>query len=407
MNKKLLNAGEEKIISYIRENRDELFCRLSDLVNIDTVNYRTYGNENNGQDYLEKICTELGLTVDRFAPETVPGVCGHRDYRPGRGADSRANLVAFMDGETTKETIMLASHMDTEYLGDEEKWTDSPLSGAIKNGKLYGRGSADDKSGIAVSWYIMKAFKDCGILPPRNLMLAAYSDEEAGGVNGALALALKYPSDFCINLDSGGFETEAPGGGCFKLKIKSLKNDKAVASVFDVFRGVNLVVEKLEELSNRPKTHIRLSNVQAGMGGVKEGVVNLAIFTDMTKEVCQEELDNICNELKGEFEKLDLATEGFKLTTRFFIYGETSADSKEAEILAEILKEETGEYPDTNGKNLSDLSLIMAYGCKNSFNYGVPRGSKEGGGAHQPNEHAVLDELVRLAENVALVIMRS
>ena len=181
----------------------------------------------------------------------------------------------------------------------------------------------------------------------------------------------------------------------------------AVASVFDVFRGVNLVVEKLEELSNRPKTHIRLSNVQAGMGGVKEGVVNLAIYTDMTKEVCQEELDNICNELKGEFEKLDLATEGFKLTTRFFIYGETSADSKEAEILAEILKEETGEYPDTNGKNLSDLSLIMAYGCKNSFNYGVPRGSKEGGGAHQPNEHAVLDELVRLAENVALVIMRS
>lgn len=407
MDKKLRNDNEKKIIEYIRKNREEMFDTLSELVKIDTVNYRTHGNENNGQNYLEKLCAELGLVADRFSPDLVQGVKGHRDYNPGRSADSRDNLVAIMEGENTAETIMLASHMDTEYLGDEDKWTDSPLSGVVKNGKLYGRGSADDKSGIAVSWYIMKAFKDCAILPPRNLMLAAYSDEESGGGNGALALALKYPCDFCINLDSGGFEREAQGGGCFKIIIRSTKNDKAVASVFDVFKGVNLVVEKLKELSERPKTHIRLSNAQAGKGGVKEGTVNLAVYTDMTKEECQKALDNICKELEDEFKKLDLATDGFKLTTRFFIYGETPSDSKEAEILAEILKEETGEYPDTRGKNLSDLSLIMAYGCKNSFNYGVPRGSEEGGGAHQPNEHVVLDELVKLAENVALVIMRA
>lgn len=406
MGVKLYNEIEERFIKYVEEHQSELYTCLSELVKIDTVNYKTYGNENNGQDYLEKICKDLGLKVDRFAPESISGLSQHRDYMPGRSADKRDDLVAILEGQDKSKSVMLASHMDTETFGPIEKWNDDPFSGIIKDGKIYGRGAGDDKSGIAISWFIMKAFKDLGIVPKKNIVLGSYSDEEGGGGNGALALALKYPSDFCISLDSSGFETEALGGGCFRLVLNSYKKDKSIASVFDVFEGVNKVVEKLSVLNGQGKTTIRLSSAQAGIGGIKEGVVNIAIYTDMTKEESQDKLDNICKELQDDFKRLSLSTEGFKLTTRYFIYGETPKDSAESKILSEIIRDETGEYPDTKGSCLSDLSLLMAYGCKNSFNYGIPRGSSDGGGAHQPNEHARCDELLKLTKNIALVLLR-
>ena len=398
---------ENKIISYIDENKEVLFEQLSNLVKIDTQNFYSDGKENDGQDYFEKICQELGLKTDRFAPDSVEGLTENEDYNHGRNTDKRENLVAIYEGKNKKGGIMLAAHMDTEAVGDLSKWSDSPFSGLIKDDKIYGRGSGDDKFGLAVAWFLIKAFKECGFAPERNILIGSYIDEEGGGGNGALGLALKYPCDCVLNLDASRFETEALGGGCFSLKIKSTKNDIGIASVFDVFGGVKLVVEKLEELNKREKTTIRLANAQAGAGGIKEGTINIAIYTNMTKEETQGELDKICRDLAPRFGELNLATDGFELTTRFFIYGETDSGSKEAKILSELIKEETGKYPDTTGTCLSDLSLILKYGCKNSFNYGLMRGSNGEGGAHQPNEHIFCDDLLRFTKTVAKIILRS
>jgi len=406
MNVKLLNETEERFIKYIDDNQDELYNQLSELIKIDTLNFRTHGNENQGQDYLEKICKDLGMEVDRFTPDSIPGLVENKDYNRGRGTDKRENLVAIYPGEDKEKSVMLAAHMDTEAIGPLEKWTDDPFSGIIRDGKIYGRGAGDDKSGLAVGWFLVKAFKELGILPKKNILIGSYIDEEGGGGNGALGLALKYPCDCCMNLDASGFETEALGGGCFKFNIKSTRNDIGIASVFDVFEGVNLVVEKLAELDKRDKTKIRLSNAQAGAGGLKEGSINIAIYTNMTKEETQAEFDKICSDLKPKFDELGLVTDGFILTTRFFIYGETDKDSKEAKILSEILNEETGKYPDTTGTCLSDLSLVLKYGCTNSFNYGVPRGSNGTGGAHQPNEHVFCENILNLAKRVALILLR-
>ena len=91
---------------------------------------------------------------------------------------------------------------------------------------------------------------------------------------------------------------------------------------------------------------------------------------------------------------------------RFFRYGKTDPESREAALLSSLLEETTGACPDTRGTCLSDLSLLLAYGTKNSFNYGMPRGSETGGGAHQPNEHVRLDTLLTFAKTLALFLLR-
>ncbi len=54
---------------------------------------------------------------------------------------------------------------------------------------------------------------------------------------------------------------------------------------------------------------------------------------------------------------------------------------------------------------VGDLSVFLKYDSKNSFSYGIPCGSKEGGGAHQLNEHIRCDILLDCAKILAIFLM--
>lgn len=47
------NKMESNVLSYIEDNKGQLFATLSELIQIDTQNFKSMGNENQGQDYLE------------------------------------------------------------------------------------------------------------------------------------------------------------------------------------------------------------------------------------------------------------------------------------------------------------------------------------------------------------------
>ena len=407
MNGLVKNEREARLLTYIDEHKEELFSLLSALVRTDTQNFRSQGNENAGQDVLEEYCRALGLTVDRFTPDSVAGVKESPDYMTGRGTDERENLVATYAVTGATRSVMLAAHMDTVPIGSLDAWEGDPLSGEVREGKLYGRGSGDDKFGLAAAYILIKAFRETGISPEKNILLGSYVDEEGGGGGGALALAVKHPVDCILNLDASGFECEALGGGCFDISLATTKNDKAIASIFDVFTGLNLIKEALEKIHGKGKNTIRLSTVTAGTDGTKSGKLSFAIYTDMTKEETEACLAEICNELQPHFDALSLRTDGFILRTRFFLYGETASDSPERAALTAILAEADGAAPDVHGTCLSDLSLLLRYGTKNSFNYGMPRGSKTGGGAHQPNEHIDCATFVRFVKSLALLLLRA
>ena len=61
-------------------------------------------------------------------------------------ASERINLIVIKDGK--EKFLYLCGHMDTVPLG-KQKWSVDPFSGEIKEGKLYGRGASDMKSGLA------------------------------------------------------------------------------------------------------------------------------------------------------------------------------------------------------------------------------------------------------------------
>lgn len=92
-------------------------------------------------------------------------------------AAGRPNVLAVVDGGLPGPTLMFEGHTDVVAEGDHDRWTVDPFGGEIRDGCLWGRGSADMKAGVAAMLYAAKALADEGPFPGR-IKLAALVDEE-------------------------------------------------------------------------------------------------------------------------------------------------------------------------------------------------------------------------------------
>jgi succinyl-diaminopimelate desuccinylase len=92
-------------------------------------------------------------------------------------APGRPNVYAVVDGGAPGPTLLFEGHTDVVTEGDSGAWAHPPFAGEIHDGRLYGRGSADMKSGLVAALFAARAVADAGPFPGR-IFLAALVDEE-------------------------------------------------------------------------------------------------------------------------------------------------------------------------------------------------------------------------------------
>ena len=92
-------------------------------------------------------------------------------------APGRPNVIAIVEGERPGPTLMFEGHTDVVTEGDRAAWSVDPFGGQISNGRLWGRGAADMKGGLAAMLFAADAVQRRGSFPGR-IMLAALVDEE-------------------------------------------------------------------------------------------------------------------------------------------------------------------------------------------------------------------------------------
>ena len=133
---------------------------------------------------LETALTSLGFAVTRLRFE-------------GDGSYPVDNLFAIRHGGGRK--LLFAGHTDVVPPGDLANWTSDPFVPREADGKIFGRGAADMKSGVAA--FVAAAAR----IPTQagTIMLAITNDEEADGINGtekllAWAKAQGHKFDFAI-----------------------------------------------------------------------------------------------------------------------------------------------------------------------------------------------------------------
>lgn len=407
----------------IEARQNELFDLLSALIKINSESSGAHGNEEECARYIHALCQKMGLQADLFSPMDIPEFDAHPDYLPGRHLENRYNVVARYPGTENEDELMLMAHSDTVRIGDLENWDKSPLSGEIVDGKIFGRGACDDKYAIATALFVIKLLLECGFKPKKNLLFAAYSDEEYGGSHGALSTVLKYPTKRIVNMDGRENQIWHCGSGGQELKyffhtkdvVDSAKTAAmALPVVIDVIENTFAANRRRELEDNEfykgtiiPGTALRYMGVRAGNSGsdLGKGEVYFVFYTDKTKEQINGELREIEAILTEKLAPLGVVGDGFEPATRFFHYVFCQPDSEDIRLMVDASKKATGKKPLVVGSCLSDLSVLSKYGTSRAFAYGCGRDFSCLGGAHQPNEFIECDKLLNFAKTIATYVL--
>ncbi len=101
------------------------------------------------------------------------------------GGDGVVNVVARLRGNGPGRRVILSGHLDTYPVNEALPWTVEPLGGLVQEGRVYGRGAADMKGGVAASITALAALADTARLWPGEVVLTLGGDEESMGTRGA------------------------------------------------------------------------------------------------------------------------------------------------------------------------------------------------------------------------------
>ncbi len=166
------------------------------------------------QNELTRLCSELIRAKSENPPGNVSdaaNVCKsfleqesikYQTFEPEKGHVSVIGSVG-----KGKPSLVLCGHIDVVPAGDISKWMAHPYGGEVKQGKLYGRGSTDQKAGVAAQLMAAAAVKEFESELSGKITVANVPDEEAQGPAGAIWLVenKKLMSDACLITEPTGY----------------------------------------------------------------------------------------------------------------------------------------------------------------------------------------------------------
>jgi succinyl-diaminopimelate desuccinylase len=158
---------------YIDEHAEELLGLLAELIQIPSVRSdakqgKPFGTE---VDRCYRYMLKTAET-DGFETVDIDGYGGHIEWRGGV-TNSVGEIVA-----AAEETLGIPIHLDVVPEG--EGWSFPPYAAEIQGGRMYGRGTSDDKGPAVAAYFAAKALKETGCLPKKNVRFIIGLDEETG-----------------------------------------------------------------------------------------------------------------------------------------------------------------------------------------------------------------------------------
>jgi len=99
-------------------------------------------------------------------------------------APGRPNVVAWLGEKQGRRSLLLEGHTDVVTEGNAAEWTHEPFAADLADGRIYGRGAADMKGGLAAAMVAAAAIKRSGVALGGRLVVGALVDEE-GDMLGA------------------------------------------------------------------------------------------------------------------------------------------------------------------------------------------------------------------------------
>jgi len=183
------------LVQRVREVLPAVRGDLEDLVRIESVwaDPARRGEVQRSADAVAKLLSDAGFADVQIVSEG--------------GAPA---VIARHPAPVGAPTVLLYAHHDVQPEGDHTQWNSPPFQPTERDGRLYGRGTADDKAGIATH---LAAFRAHDGNPPVGVTVFVEGEEESGSPSLSRLLAAHrdtLASDVIVIADSDNWSTEVP-----------------------------------------------------------------------------------------------------------------------------------------------------------------------------------------------------
>ena len=222
--------------------------------------------------------------------------------------DAMGNLVGRI-GKGEK-SILFDSHVDTVQVNDEANWSVPPFSGQIVDGRLYGRGSVDMKSGAAASIYAAAMAKKLGFAAGKTIYVSCgMLEEECDGENlKHLFTELHLRPDAVVICEPSDNQIAIGHNGKAQVSIKtrgisahSSAPEKGVNAVYEMAEIIQRVEKTNAELMKRdgPRGSLALSRISSTNASINAVPSECEVYLDRrmvpgeTEDAIKREMDQL------------------------------------------------------------------------------------------------------------------
>ena len=208
-----------RVLAEVDATADELAALVGGLVRIPSLTGTD--TEHELLDHLAKRLSTDGLEVDHwridlttaYADVGFPGVEAPRTEAWG--------LVGRLAGRGGGPSLMLSSHVDVVPPGDLRTWSGpDPFDGAVRAGRVHGRGACDMKGGLASTLVAVRALARAGVPLRGDLLIAGVESEEDGGLGTFATLARGWRADACVIPEPTDLDLVTANAGALTFRLE-------------------------------------------------------------------------------------------------------------------------------------------------------------------------------------------
>ncbi|NIN73563.1 MAG: dipeptidase [Gemmatimonadetes bacterium] len=152
----------------LKENRQKYEAELKEFLAIPSVSARSEHKDDMARcaEWVKGKLGDLGMTAEVIPTKGHPIVYGE-----------------LMDAGAKAPTVLVYGHYDVQPVEPLDEWDTPPFEASVREGRMYARGTADDKGQIHVHMKALEAYREAKGTPPVNLKFLFEGEEEVGSVN--------------------------------------------------------------------------------------------------------------------------------------------------------------------------------------------------------------------------------
>lgn len=377
-------------------------------------------------------CDAVDLAASLVKIEsTNPGACEGRigefiyhylekaGVRPEKSlaAPGRFNVRAVLEGEVKHPALIFICHMDTVVKGDG--WNVEAFGGRIEEGRLWGRGACDMKSGLACALSVFAETADLvrrgGLKLSHSLVFIGTVDEEGDmrGVEQAILDKWITEKDWVVDMEptDGRLQMSHKGRTWFELEVQGVTAHASMPEKgADAVAGMSAILTYIRSKISKCPVHPELGPSTVTFGQIQGGyspyvvpdkcraTIDMRLVPPMNTKKAEEILRTAIEEGK---QQVPGVTGSYRITgDRPWV--ETYLESTLLNELGEAVGEATGKLPKISAFPGYTDTAVIAGKLKNRECMSYGPGSLQQ--AHKPNEFVLTTEIERCQEVFRILV---